>query len=116
MIAVPARSELGLQRDMELIAPAVAVDWQSHRGSGEVSLQRGSFIKKLVISLIRRSFPQLITGQKTHLLALVPEGMHWVGGAQWRTMAAICVLPGSPGVWRRAHRTAVGMCCVRNLV
>lgn len=29
MIAVPAHSELGLQREMELIAPAVAVDWQS---------------------------------------------------------------------------------------
>lgn len=36
MIAVPARSELGLQREMELIAPAVAVDWQS------ASWQRGS--------------------------------------------------------------------------
>lgn len=96
MIAVPARSELGLQREMELIAPAVAVDWQSASRQQGASLRRGSFIKKLGISLIRRSFLQLVAGQKTHLLALVPEGIHLLEercGGPWQSLVCQPRLP-----------------------
>lgn len=46
MIAVPACSELGLQREMELIAPAVAVDWRpaSWQQGGESA--KGELYKK----------------------------------------------------------------------
>lgn len=92
MIAVPARSELGLQREMELIAPAVAVDWQSALWQQGGESAEGEPYQKAGISLIRRSFLQLVAVQNRHLLVLVPEGIHRVGGTQWRTMAATCML------------------------
>lgn len=56
MIAVPARSELGLQREMELIAPAAAVDWQpaSWQWGGESA--KGELYRKTWCQLNQEEF------------------------------------------------------------